>query len=179
MKYKFLMIASLMALSACGGASEFRKQLGVNKAAPDEFAVLRRAPLEVPPPYGADALPLPTPGAPRPQEKPTDQAARQALTGVQDHKARLPQTMSAAEKTFLLKSGTDQADPNVRDVIDSETAALHDINKPVAERLFNYGGDASVPSATVVDAKAEAQRIKDNLAAGKSITDGETPSIEE
>ena len=183
----YIILASLMMLSACGGVAGVREQLGVEKGSPDEFAVVRRAPLEVPPPYAETTLPLPDPGAPRPQEDAPDEAARRALLGktVQTEEPRrttatlTTPTKSLAEQTFLDKARASDADPSVRERIDAETAELHDRNKPVAERLLSIGGDSRVPSATVVDAKAEAERIKANQEAGKSITDGETPSIEE
>lgn len=63
------------ALSAC---SNPRKSLGLEKHPPDEFAVVARAPLEMPPDF---KLRPPEPGADRPQEtRPTD-VARSALMG--------------------------------------------------------------------------------------------------
>jgi Protein of unknown function (DUF3035) len=54
--------------------------LGMSKRSPDEFAVVKRAPLIVPPDY--DLRP-PAPGAPRPNEGSTADQARVALTGSQ------------------------------------------------------------------------------------------------
>jgi hypothetical protein len=180
-KLALIYLCSATFLSGCISFSEFREQMGINKDAPDEFAVVRHAPLEVPPPYALKDLPTPQPGAPRPQENTPDEEARQTLLGTNG----VPQAKvkggaaSAADESFLKKAGVDQADPVVRTVIDAETAELHDRNKPVVERLFNYGGDAKVPSATVVDAKAESERIKKNIQEGKPVTEGETPSKEE
>ena len=51
-----------MSVSACGGA---RQALGLTKVSPDEFRVVTKAPLVLPPDY---ALRPPEPGKPRPQE---------------------------------------------------------------------------------------------------------------
>ena len=56
-----LVVAGLM-VGACG---DTRKVLGYDKVTPDEFKVVSRAPLSLPPDYG---LRPPQPGAPRPQE---------------------------------------------------------------------------------------------------------------
>lgn len=68
----FLVAAGLLA-----GCSDARQAMGLGKRAPDEFTVVKRAPLSLPPEY---ALRPPEPGAPRPQEpSPTAQARQQVL----------------------------------------------------------------------------------------------------
>ena len=68
----FLVAAGLLA-----GCSEARQAMGLGKRAPDEFTVVKRAPLSLPPQY---SLRPPEPGAPRPQEpSPTEQARQQVL----------------------------------------------------------------------------------------------------
>lgn len=176
MKNIMIVAATSMLLTACGGAGELRKQLGVKKGSPDEFSVLRRAPLEIPPPESLD-LPEPRLGAPRPQEKSAEDAARTSLFGVDV--AKDTSGLSEGEKSLLAKAEAQNVDPSAGIGLQKENADLHNRNKPVVERLFGFRGDAAVASATVVDASAEAARIKENLEAGNKITDGETPSIEE
>ncbi len=168
----------LFTLSACGGAGEIRKQFGIAREAPDEFVVLKRAPLDVPPPYELE-LPEPRRGAQRPQEFAPDVTAKASLFGEDAKRESLESTTTAADSRFLEMTGTGQTDPDIRAKVNAETAALHDRNKPVAERLLNIGGDALVPSATVVDAEAEAARLRKNKEQGLAVTEGETPSIEE
>ena len=70
-------LACVLALSGCGAVG---KSLGLDKQPPDEFNVVTRAPLELPPSY--DSLPEPSPGMQRPQElKPQDQAMAVLLGG--------------------------------------------------------------------------------------------------
>jgi len=67
-------LAMIAMLAGCGG-----KGGGVmGHAAPDEFAVQRRAPLVIPPDF---ALSPPRPGAPRPQEADSSTQALQAMFG--------------------------------------------------------------------------------------------------
>lgn len=177
-----LLLISSALLSACS-AGEVRDQLGLTRQSPDEFAVLRRAPLEIPEELlvtasndGA-ALPTPEKGAPRPQETSPDEKARQALLGTNTQPAEI--TLSSADQSFLTKTGALEASPSIRSTVNLETATLHDRNKPVAEKLLGIGGDKYEPSATVVDAEKEAQRLRTNKEEGKPVTAGETPSIEE
>jgi hypothetical protein len=63
---------ALFALSGCGTTSVF------DRDRPDEFAVSRSKPLQVPTEF---ALPAPTPDAPRPQEDDTKQQVLDAMFG--------------------------------------------------------------------------------------------------
>src|SRR4051812_861574 len=60
------------------GCSSASKVLGAGKTMPDEFRVVARAPLVVPPDY---SLRPPAPGEPRPQELQPESQARAALLG--------------------------------------------------------------------------------------------------
>ena len=58
------------------GCTDFKKTIGLEPTLPYEFAVESRAPLTIPPDF--DLRP-PTPGAPRPQEKASNQQAKQLI----------------------------------------------------------------------------------------------------
>lgn len=176
MRYiKLITLLSLSTLTACS-VSKFRDQLGVSKSSPDEFAVMKRAPLEIPD-LSTVSLPEPNLGKARPQEDAPIEQARKTIYGNPQEKA---QTQIRDEDTnFLTKAGAVNTQNNIRSILDEETQTLQDRNKPVAEKLFGIGGDPENPSATVVDPKAEAGRIQENLSQGKSVTAGTTPSIEE
>jgi hypothetical protein len=66
-------LAATMALTACGSTGVFDRER------PDEFAVSKAAPLEVP--ADLSALPTPQPGAPRPQGKDSKQEMLDAMFG--------------------------------------------------------------------------------------------------
>ncbi len=71
---RLAVVGTLAALvGACGSV---REELGLTKQAPDEFSVVTKAPLILPPDY---ALRPPEPGAPRPQELQPQQQAQRAL----------------------------------------------------------------------------------------------------
>jgi len=74
-------LAALSILSLAGplliaGCSDFKKSMGLEPTLPDEFAVESRAPLTIPPDF---ELRPPQPGASRPQEKSSDQEAKQVI----------------------------------------------------------------------------------------------------
>ncbi len=156
----------LLALSACDSTQE---QLGLNKKAPDEFQVLRRAPLEMPPNY---ALRPPAPGSERPQEQEMATQAAQAVFGGEALVA--PVSADSGEAFLLQQAGASLADPNIRRMVDSESADFEDANEPVIDKLLGIGDDT--PKASVVDAEKEAERLRQNAEEGKPVTEGETPS---
>ena len=150
-----------------------KTSLGLEKDAPDEFAVITRAPLEMP---SGIALPPPTPGATRPQETTTFQQAEQAVFG--DAQRSAPASGSA-ENILLQKAGAQESNPDIRATVNRETAEMKERNVPVAKKLLGLGGVAYDSSATVVDAKKELERLQKNRAEGKPVTHGETPVVEE
>jgi hypothetical protein len=66
----------LAGTSLIAGCGDFKKSIGLESTLPDEFAVESRAPLTIPPDF---ELRPPSPGAPRPQEKASNQQAKQAI----------------------------------------------------------------------------------------------------
>lgn len=155
-----------VALAGCGDA---RKSLGLAKSPPDEFQVVARAPLALPPSY---ELRPPAPGSRRPQEgRPTDQA-RQAVFG----RTAAPNQVtgvSSAESSFLQAAGANQADPNIRRTVDSEAARLASANKTFIQQLL-FWQKPKDPNAQVIDPQAETQRIRSQSALGEPVTGGVT-----
>lgn len=99
--------------SALAGCDTVRNAAGMDKSAPDEFAVLTKAPLVIPPDYN---LRPPRPGAvPTNQIEPTD-SAQNALFGNDPATvaAQLPDSYSESEKVLLANAGVQQIDPQIR-----------------------------------------------------------------
>jgi hypothetical protein len=68
-----LSVLAAVAATTLAGCQSASKALGMSKVVPDEFRVVTKAPLVVPPDY---ALRPPAPGEPRPQELQPESAAR-------------------------------------------------------------------------------------------------------
>lgn len=169
-------IAVLAALSACEGV---KKQLGFTKQSPDEFRVVSRAPLTLPPDY---SLRPPEPGATRPQEgTPTDQA-RQAVfkedvpKGPTLEEKAAVDGRSMGEVSILKLAGAEDADPKIRSTVDSETQQINVDNQSFLDALVFWRNPEQ--PGEVVDPEAEARRLRENAALGKSVSDGKTPTIE-
>jgi hypothetical protein len=130
-------IVSGLGLCGCSSAT---KVLG-GGSAPDEFRVVAKAPLIVPPDY---SLRPPKPGEPRPQELQPESAARTALLG-----ERLAEQRSDGEKMFVAKAGAERADPLVRYVVDDEFGGLAHKDKSFADKVMFWRKDkAGLPAET-------------------------------
>lgn len=147
-----LLAAGLMLVSC----NSIREAAGITKTPPDEFAVVTKAPLIIPPDYN---LHPPKPGAaPLNQTSPT-QTAQAALYS--DDTASVAATIdgnySQAEKMLLATSGAATADDSIRRVIAADNANAEDTGSLTDSLLFG-GSDAPVGDKPV-DADAEAARI--------------------
>lgn len=174
------LLAGTLALGGCG---DVRKAAGWDKNPPDEFRVVSRAPLSLPPDFG---LRPPAPGAPRPQEGTTTDQARSVVTGGRTPQrttgtgpaASVPvqrQTQTAGEAALLSRVGADRIDPTIRTTVDREANAVADADRSFTDRLIFWRQPD--PPGTVVDAEREQQRIRENQALGRAPTAGDTPII--
>lgn len=186
-----LMLLTTM-LTACDG-QEMRETIGLTRTAPDEFVVVSRPPLSVPPDFD---LKPPRPGETRKEES-TRAQARQLILKEDSNATAIVEDLepaskkvetavdpvitsdakSSAESNLLSKLGVDKADPNIRTKLGAEAAEPKDLSKEKSlyERIIkSEGGDEPV-----VDAKKEAERIRTNKETGKPINEGEVPEAEE
>lgn len=165
-----LLIAALLTAATLGACENAKEELGLTRSAPDEFAIVKRAPLEMPPEY---TLRPPQPGMPRPQEQASAEQAREAVMGAQGQRAGTTKGEAALLNTIGASS-----DPQIRNVVDYEAATARDENEPVVKKLLNIGSEQQ-PPAKVVDPVGESERLKKNAAEGKSVSDGATPAIDD
>lgn len=148
MRILSLLIISLFLVSGC---SNPREALGLKRDAPDEFKVTKNAPLEMPSSF---TLPPPRPGAPRPQETAVTEQAKKALIGESQNDTRPTQ----AEALLLQQAGTAEANPEIRNIIDTQDTQIDESSQSVAKRLLGFGGDNE--DEAVLNAKEEAERLK-------------------
>lgn len=166
---------ALLAALSLSGCSDARRALGYDKAPPDEFTVVARAPLSQPPDF---TLRPPQPGAPRPQEGTTrDQAKGALLTsakGMTATNASAP-ARSQGETMLLAKAGADRTEPDIRRKVDEETTGLIEADKSFTDKILFW--QEKPQPGEIVDAGKEAKRLRENAAAGKPATEGETPQF--
>ncbi len=127
-----LILAGVMAAATVSGCQGTQRALGLERTAPDEFRVITKAPLVVPPDY---ALRPPRPGDARPGD--SSPAPRAAVFG-----ADLGANASEGEKLLVAKAGAAAVDPTIRTQVDFEGAAL--VHKPQ-----DYADKLLAPAATL------------------------------
>ncbi|TGY88458.1 DUF3035 domain-containing protein [Marinicauda algicola] len=148
----FLLTAAAVLVSTSACSSGVRQALGVEKTTPDEFRVMTIAPLSVPPEYN---LVPPEPGGLRPEDIFPDQQARRAIFG--DLEAT---TATDAEILLAARAGAGNANPNVRALIDGETAQVVRKDRSFADRILFWREDSA---GTEVQVTAEAEPIDPEL----------------
>jgi hypothetical protein len=153
----------LLALAGCG--QDTARTLGFTRDPPDEFQVTTRAPLSVPPRLGD--LPVPTPGAPRPQE---NRAAAAILAP--GATAAAP---SSAERALIARAGG-PVDDGIRRRVDEESLRLDRPAPSVVDRVMFWREQP--PPGIAVDPSRESQRLRENAALGRESTEGDTPIVQ-
>jgi hypothetical protein len=149
------------------GCQSIRDAAGISKQPPDEFAVVTKAPLVIPPDFN---LRPPKPGAvPTNQVSPTA-SAEAALYGDDPSSvaAAIAGNFSQEEKVLLARSGGAVADHGIRQQITADAKQMEATDETFTDKVLFRGPEPDAGKA--VDADAEAERIGDARAQGKSIT---------
>ena len=140
-----VLAGAAMAMAGCNSVND---ALGNSKLAPDEFRVVTKAPLVVPPEF---ALRPPTPGEPRPQELQPESQARQILLGRRDEVNR-----SEGETLLANRAGAQHADPLIRYVIDDQYGDVTHKTKSFADSVMFWRKGQPQTAVAVADADADA-----------------------
>ena len=120
-----LVILAAVSLVALAGCDSLRRDAGLTKQSPDEFAVVTKAPLIIPPNFN---LQPPAPGAPPLNQQDPTSSAQTALfaggdtaTAAQNFRGNY----SPAERMLLATAGAQNSDPTIRAELqaDERTAA--------------------------------------------------------
>jgi hypothetical protein len=182
-------IAVLSILTGCGRGT-VQDALGMGKRSPDEFSVVSRAPLVLPPDYG---LRPPGAGESRPGVDTPAEHARASLTGgdLQQPAGTAPartdremvsaafdergQAATSGERALLAEATPAPADPQIRRKIAEENMQLAEVEQALFTRLVKWTEPSTLSVA--VDPVAETERLRTNKAEGKPPTEGESPVI--
>jgi len=167
-------IAAMLAVSAllplaAGGCSDIRSAMGLEKNAPDEFNVVSRAPLSLPPDYN---LRPPREGGDYITERDTRARARQAVFGGQqetDPYANDP-NKSPGEAALLTRAGAGTVDPDIRRRVKQETESIANEDEGFVEQLIFWRKKGD--EADVVNAGEEDQRLREARALGETPSSG-------
>lgn len=180
----------MMALTGC---DTIKEQAGLSKRAPDEFTVVTKAPLVMPPDF---SLRPPRPGSKRPQEvQPGDKARDVVLqstgtgrVGPADARLAAQASLTASgrpaqggevsqsERSLLSKAGALESDSSIRETVNRETTQLAEKDSSFTDRLIFWQDRPEFGST--VDASAESQRLREAAAKGEAASGGATPVIQ-
>ena len=170
-----------LGVSAC---DILKEQVGLTKNAPDEFTVITKAPLVMPPDF---SLRPPRPGAKGPRDIQPREQARAALlqTGKAGRTGKntlagaagTPSTAKAsgAELQILQMAGAEGVDSSIRRIVNRETSVLAEKDSTFTDRLIFW--QDKQPFGSTVDAGKEAKRLREAAAAGEVASKGKTPII--
>lgn len=140
-------------ISSCGSLT---KSLGGGKTAPDEFRVVKKAPLILPPDYN---LRPPKPGDPRPQELSARQLAQRAVLG-----STQISDLSPGEQSLVARAGVSV--PNIRELIDFDSGGI--------VRKSDAVTDAALGQPAAEDPNATPEALAAKAAREKSLIEGAT-----
>lgn len=171
-----LLVLTVLLLGMMGGLSgcaETRKALGYDKSAPDEFRVIKRAPLKVPTAFG---LPPPVPGTHRPQEQNPAAQVYEVLTGrsLAGQSDISYGVLSTSLRVLLHVMNVYHALPNIRAIVDREAVTILLERRSMTDRVV-FWREVIPESGPVVDAEKELRRLQENRALGHSINEGTVP----
>ncbi len=166
-----LAVIACCAASTLAGCTSVRQALGSDKTAPDEFRVVSKAPLVVPPEFN---LRPPRPGEARPMELRADLQARTAVFGVQ-----MGVAATEGEKLLVARAGGTNADPRIRAVIDEETGGVSRKPLAFADRILGRTPVAPTQPANPLQSEAEAERQRLEQLAIRNATGGSAVTIQQ
>ncbi len=181
---RLALLLGLAMLTALPGCDSVRNTFGLTKQPPDEFAVMSRAPLTLPPNF---QLRPPEPGLPRPQEQQPQQQAQAALFGGAAASVPGPGSeaaggsdslaaLSPGERSLLAQADAEDVDPAIRRVVNQETTALIERDNSFVNQLVFW--QKTPAPGEPVDAVKERERLQATSARGQPPTTGTTPTIE-
>ena len=172
-----LAISLLILLTGCGSARDI---VGLSKQSPDEFEVVTKAPLSLPPDYG---LRVPVPNISKTQERSmmgsadtlvsarASQSPSQKLSRVDRSGA-----ISPAEDAILDRAQAKISNQSIRAEINSDNKTISGTDKKIIEKIIFWQG-TNKPGA-VLDPEKESERIKGLRSDGKPISNSAVPVIE-
>ena len=169
--FRILTLVGLLALASCSG-DQLTRTFGMVRDAPDEFQVTTRAPLSMPP--DLSTLPQPQPGSSRPQELSQEQAAQAVLAP--DSLLEQGNAQTSPGQQALVAAAGPPAPHNIRARVDSEQQ-LDRPSQSFTDRLMFW--QSPPPAGTLLDAKRERQRLRQDAALGQSPVTGNTPIIQQ
>ncbi len=161
-RMRFVMIGlGIVLVGLLTSCSSVKKEIGLGRNSPDEFAVVTRAPLSLPPEY--DLTPPKNGDAANAESVSSVQEQAKSLVFKTDVNVSSSDT-SSAEAALLNKAGAGQVDETIRLTVDRESGQV-DVKDPyLGRRLLGFGA-AGEEKGAALDPVEEMQRLKEHSSA--------------
>ncbi|MFL5237038.1 MAG: DUF3035 domain-containing protein [Rhizomicrobium sp.] len=163
---KLLLVATMAAAVSLTACESIRSAAGIGKEPPDEFAVVTKAPLIMPPDYN---LKPPKPGAPPLNQVSPTESAQAALYN-DDPRAvasAINGNYSQGEKLLLAQTGAATASDTIRQQVAADNRGLDSADESFTDQLLF--------SSSGTDAPVNADAEKARLGAGKTSPQAQQP----
>ncbi len=174
-KFKFLIVLILLmpVLTSCSG---IKKELGFGRNSPDEFTVVKRAPLTLPPEY--DLLPLVSDNATGNDTENTVSEKAKTVIFSSNKNTDTQMNSKNPEMALLNKVRASDANDNIRKEIDRENGYIVlDNDKGIVDKII-FWKDEEKQEDPIVDAGAENKRIQEKLKSGEKLDGSTVPVIQ-
>lgn len=150
-------VALALICAACGSNEQVRESVGLIAPPPDEFLVVAREPLRMPP--SLNTLPTPQPGAPSLVEPNAQRRAQQALAGQTTAPVASggPQP-GPSERALVASAGS--GDPAIRSTIRAEVAAEPSARRFGLDSFLGFRIVQDPDASEAIDAREEADRLR-------------------
>ena len=128
---KFIIVMVILLpifLTGCG--SELAKVLGTDKLPPDEFTILTKPNLIIPPEYN---LRPPAEG----EVRPTPQQPSRELQALLFNNSNSADDFSQSEINLMTGADVAESVPNIKEVLDSEMRDVEEVNKNLKTQIIN------------------------------------------
>ncbi|MFN3229649.1 MAG: DUF3035 domain-containing protein [Asticcacaulis sp.] len=160
-------VSAVVLSGGLAGCQSTSKALGLAKVTPDEFRVVTKAPLTLPPEYG---LRPPAPGSRSADTIRQENLARQSLLAQREQVQR-----SDGERLLVIRAGADRSDPLASHVVDDEFGNIAHKDEGFADKVMfwrkkepNLAANAAAPATLDPTSQAEAERLQ-KLTGGKPV----------
>ncbi len=151
-------------------AESVRETMGMGKRSPDEYLIVERAPLSMPPNY---ELRPPSASDLEIQYASLRKRAEDILIGSASGNEK---PMSESELAFLSDAGALNSDSEIRHIIDTENGVRFVEDDRFVDELMFWSDEEG--KDFIVDPVAEAERLRRNALSGMPVTYGASPTIE-
>lgn len=176
------LLTTVAGFTAACSSDGFNETFGFGRNTPDEFAVVPRAPLTVPP---GISLPPPTAGVSEFGIGTAADRGEAVIFGAQSDGVEVVEevtfqeevvSISPGESALLSQAGAGNIQPGIRVVVEEETRDLVVADDRFIDSIIFW--QPQPDPGTVIDPEEEARRLAANQALGQPLNQGEVPVIQ-